>query len=121
MELEERKKLQTIEVELTSTKEKVKLAQEALNQVREQAIKDYQSSEDFKNAILKGGSISYWTGYEDDWDMVGKFYPDLDLSCITIPGANEEDEPTEAVSTLGEEEAPLSQSSLHPLSRLLRC
>ncbi|EHA8590515.1 hypothetical protein COCNU_scaffold019741G000010 [Cocos nucifera] len=93
----ERKKLQSTETKLASTKKEAKLAQGVLSQAREQAIEDYHSLEDFKEAILKGGSISYWIGYEDGRNVVEKFYPNLDLSCITIPGADGEDELTDAV------------------------
>ncbi|EHA8589531.1 hypothetical protein COCNU_scaffold010623G000010 [Cocos nucifera] len=76
--------------------------------MREEAIEDYRDSEEFKEAILEGDSISYWIRYEDGRDVVEKFFFDLDLSYVTIPEADGEDEPTDAVEPNSNEAAPMS-------------
>ena len=89
-ELEERKRL-------SSSESKVASVRAAFSWAKEQAIKEYRRTEDFKNETLEGSQVSYWTRYEDGRDVVGRLYLDLDLSCIDVQESeNELDETIDA-------------------------
>lgn len=45
-----------------------------------------------KTLILEGSEASYWIGFGDGRDAVQQLFPDLDLSSIVVPGAEEEEE-----------------------------
>ena len=98
-----------VDAESASTKEAVKVAQEALSRAQEvpsRAIVDYKKFEDFKKEILEGSDEAYWIRYGDSRDAVAELYLDLDISSITISALEEraiEAAPTVEETALTEE------------------
>ena len=79
-------RLALADAESSSTRAEAESVRDALSL----AIKNFKNLEEFKEKILEGGFASYFIGYEDDRDAVGKLYPDLNLSSIVPPDSEEE-------------------------------
>ena len=72
------------------------------------AVEDFRATDQYREEMLESGFASYRVGYEDGRDAVHALYPELDLSSIVPPGAEEQateemaDQPSGGVVVAGE-------------------
>ena len=91
-----------IDVGSATAKEVVKTTQEALSQ----AIKDYKTSESFKQEVREESDEAYWIGFRDGRDAIAELYPNLDLSSITVPTPKKE---AIGATPIAEETTPIAE------------
>ncbi|KAG1327371.1 hypothetical protein COCNU_01G013050 [Cocos nucifera] len=89
---EERKKRKSSEAEVASVRV-------TFYQAKEQALEEFRGSEDFKEKLVAACCLAYMIGYEDDQDAVGQFYPNLDMTRVSLPDFDEEDQSVEDIPT----------------------
>ena len=101
-----KEKLALTDAESASIREEAESAKYAWNL----AIKNFRESQEYKNKIFESGFISYCIGYEDGKDVVGKLYPNVDLSSIVPPSSGEE--AVEKIIMPNERDAPATSKSV---------
>ena len=74
------------------------------------AVDDFRGSDRYREELLETGFASYRVGYEDGRDAIQALYPELDLSGIIPPGA--EDQATEEVADPSSEDAAAVEETI---------
>lgn len=103
-----RRKWQYADREASSAKVEIQTLQQDLSRAKELGVEEFKASTDLKTLILQGSEASYWIGFGDGRDAVQQLFPDLDVSSIVVPGAEEEEEGGDAGPPTGptNEDAP---------------
>ncbi|KAG1334127.1 hypothetical protein COCNU_03G002460 [Cocos nucifera] len=83
-EREEKEREKEQAKEISQLKAELELARADLGSTTSKLELAHSKLELAQNEIFEGGQVSYWTGYEDGRDAVGKLYPNLDLSHIIM-------------------------------------
>nr|XP_029119636.1 stress response protein NST1-like [Elaeis guineensis] len=80
-------------VEAESAKQELARAEDEARSAREsadRAVEDFRSSDQYREEMLESGFASYRVGFEDGRDAVHALYPELDVSSVVPPLAEEE-------------------------------
>ena len=66
--------------------------------VKADAVEAFKDSQAFADAVAECSTDSYQLGFADCKEATAKLFPELDLSGVTLPGGEGEDEDEEAVA-----------------------
>ena len=84
-------------------------AEQGVEAAKADAVEAFKDSQAFADAVVECSTDSYQLEFADCKEATAKLFPELDLSGVTLPGGEDEDEGEEAA---GEDVADLADASV---------
>ena len=96
---------------LQSLSGRLATAEQEVDSARVEAVEAFKDSQAFADAVAECSIDSYQLGFADCKEATAKLFPELDLSGVTLPGDEDEDEEaaTEDVADLADASVEVQQ------------